>query len=96
MSCEVVKADNGSRTRDLRLGKATLTNFAGAGVDITGVRADLVAREDFEGQFAAAKRQVTKLPVQFVTEDRADLRSVFEVYATYVSGTEAYTIFATD
>ena len=68
---------------------------AGAGVDITGFRADLVARQDFEAQFRAAKRQVAKMPVQFVTEKRADLRTLFEVYATYVLGTQEYNTFET-
>ena len=68
---------------------------AGAGVDIAGFRAELVARGDFEEQFAVAKRQVATMPVQFVTEDRADLRTVFEVYATYALGTQEYNSFET-
>ena len=35
------------------------------------------------------------MPVQFVTEDRADLRTVFEVYATYALGTQEYNTFET-
>jgi hypothetical protein len=66
-----------------------------AGVDITGYRGDLVARADFNEQFLAAKRLVAKLPVQFVVETHADLRTVFEVYATYALATQEYNTFET-
>jgi hypothetical protein len=51
---------------------------AGLGIDIVGFREELVARDDFNEQFLAAKRAVAKMPVQFAVEEHADLRTVFE------------------
>jgi hypothetical protein len=61
----------------------------GLGIDIVGFRQELVARADFNEQFLAAKRAVAKMPVQFTVDEHADLRTVFEVYATYALGTQA-------
>lgn len=68
---------------------------AGLGIDIVGFREDLVARADFNEQFLAAKRAVAKMPIQFAVEAHADLRTVFEVYATYALGTQEYNSFET-
>jgi hypothetical protein len=54
----------------------------GLGIDIVGFRDELVARADFNEQFLVAKRVVAKMPVQFVVEEHADLRTVFEVFAS--------------
>jgi hypothetical protein len=67
----------------------------GLGINIAGFRDELVARDDFNEQFLAAKRAVAKMPVQFVIEEHADLRTVFEVYATYALGTQEYNTFET-
>lgn len=67
----------------------------GLGIDIAGFREDLVARADFNEQFLAAKRLVAQMPVQVAVADHADLRTVFEVYATYALGTHDYNSFET-
>lgn len=54
-----------------------------------------MSREDFAEQFMAAKLLVATLPVQYATEPHADLRTVFEVYATYALGTQEYNTFET-
>ncbi len=74
------------------IAKRTVAN---AGVDIAGYRDDLVARAEFNDQFLAAKRLVASMPVQFVVEEHADLRTVFEVNATYALGTQEYNTFET-
>jgi hypothetical protein len=55
----------------------------GLGIDVVGFREMLVARADFKEHFLAGKRAAAKMPVQFAIEAHADLRTVFEVYATY-------------
>jgi hypothetical protein len=65
------------------------------GIDVSGSRGAMVARADFNEQFLVAKRVVARMPVQFATEEHADLRTVFEVYATYVLGTQEYNSFET-
>lgn len=68
---------------------------AGLGINIVEFRKALVARDDFNEQFLAAKRAVAKMPVQFAVEEHADLRTVFEVYATYALSTQEYNSFET-
>jgi hypothetical protein len=67
----------------------------GLSIDITGFRRELSKRPDFEELFLNAKAQVAQMPVQFTTEEGADLRTVFEVYATYALGTQEYNTFET-
>jgi hypothetical protein len=69
---------------------------AGQNIDITDFnRKALSTHPDFEELFTHAKTQVASMPVQFVVEPGADLRTVFEVYATYALGTEEYNTFET-
>ncbi|HEV7751797.1 MAG TPA: GIY-YIG nuclease family protein [Baekduia sp.] len=63
---------------------------AGAGVNIAGFRAEVAAQADFKEHFKAAKEQVAEMGVQFVEEDGPELRTVFEVYATYALGTQEF------
>lgn len=58
-------------------------------------RKALSVRPDFEELFHDAKAQVALMPVQFAVEQHADLRTVFEVYATYALGTQEYNTFET-
>ena len=67
----------------------------GLSIDITGYRKELSARPEFAEQFDAAKAAVALMPVQFAVEEHADLRTVFEVYATYALGTQEYNTFET-
>jgi hypothetical protein len=85
-------ADHNSASFAYNIAKETA---AKAGADLAGFRADLVARADFNERFLAAKRLVATMPVQFVIEEHADLRTVFEVYATYALGTQEYNTFET-
>ncbi len=85
-------ADHNSASLAYNIAKRTA---AKEGIGIAGFRADLVGREDFAEQVLAAKRLVAMLPVQFVIEPHADLRTVFEAYATYALGTQEYNIFET-
>lgn len=65
-------------------------------IDIVGFnRKDLSVSPDFKTLFDNAKAQVALMPVQFVVETHADLRTVFEVYATYALGTQEYNTFET-
>jgi hypothetical protein len=68
---------------------------AGAEVDIVGFRAEVAAREDFREHFEVAKRRVAEMPIQYVLEDRSDLRTVFEVFATHALGLHEYNDFET-
>jgi hypothetical protein len=69
---------------------------AGRSIEIAGShRRALSQRKDFKELFDDAKAQVALMPVQFVVEPHADLRTVFEVYATYALGTQAYNTFET-
>ena len=69
---------------------------AGRSIDISGFhRRELSNRPDFAELFRDAKAQVALMPVQFVAEEHADLRTVFEVYATYALGTQEYNTFET-
>jgi hypothetical protein len=61
------------------------------GLDIAGYRNALVGSEDFTQQFSDAKQLVGSMPVQFVIGKHPDLRTVFEVYATYALGTRSST-----
>lgn len=68
----------------------------GRKIDISGFhRKALSTHPDFEELFVDAKAQVAHMPVQFVVETHADLRTVFEVYATYALGTQEYNTFET-
>jgi hypothetical protein len=68
----------------------------GRAIDIAGFnRKDLSIRPDFKELFDDAKAQVALLLVQFAVETHADLRTVFEVYATYALGTHEYNTFET-
>jgi hypothetical protein len=58
-------------------------------------RKALSVRPDFKELFDNARAQVALMPVQFVVEPHADLRTVFEVYATYALGTQEYNTFET-
>jgi hypothetical protein len=69
---------------------------ANRSIDITGFnRKALSKHPDFEELFKHAKAQVAAMPVQFTVEEGADLRTVFEVYATYALGTQEYNTFET-
>jgi GIY-YIG catalytic domain len=68
----------------------------GQSIDIAGFnRKALSTRADFKALFDDAKAKVALMPVQFVVEPHADLRTVFEVYATYALGTQEYNTFET-
>jgi predicted GIY-YIG superfamily endonuclease len=65
-------------------------------IDIAGFhRKALSVRADFKRLFDDTKAQVALMPVQFIVEPHADLRTVFEVYATYALGTQEYNTFET-
>jgi hypothetical protein len=69
---------------------------ANRSIDITGFnRKALSKHPNFEELFKHAKAQVAAMPVQFAVEEGADLRTVFEVYATYALGTQEYNTFET-
>ena len=69
---------------------------AGQKLDIAGFnRKTLSVRPDFKKLFDDAKAQIALMPVQFVVETHADLRTVFEVYATYALSTQDYNTFET-
>jgi excinuclease Cho len=65
-------------------------------IDIAGFhRKALSVQPDFKDLFDDAKAQVALMPVQFMVDNHPDLRTVFEVYATYALGTQAYNTFET-
>jgi hypothetical protein len=67
-----------------------------AGRDTRRRRAALMTDAKFAVHFAEAKAAVALMPVQFTVEEHADLRTVFEVYATYAFGTQGFNNFETD
>ena len=66
-----------------------------AGLDTARRRAALMADATFAVHFVEAKAAVGLMPVQFTVEEHADLRTVFEVYATYALGTQEFNSFET-
>jgi len=70
-------------------------NAMKADIILAGSRAEVSVHADFVEHFRAAKLLVAQMPVQFVTEGDAALRTVFEVYATYALGTHEYNTFET-
>jgi hypothetical protein len=68
----------------------------GRSIDITGFhRKALSKHPNSKALFDDAKAQVALMPVQFLVEKHADLRTVLEVYATYALGTQEYNTFET-
>jgi hypothetical protein len=65
------------------------------GIDTCRRRAALMADAAFRAYFVEAKATVALMPVQFTVEEHADLRTVFEVYATYALGTQEFNSFET-
>jgi hypothetical protein len=69
---------------------------AGRSIDIISFRRKaLSAHADVKELFDDAKAQVALMPVEFIVEEHADLRTVFEVYATYALATQQFNTFET-
>jgi hypothetical protein len=66
-----------------------------AGRDTRRRRAAAMADAEFAVHFVEAKAAVALMPVQLTVEEHADLRTVFEVYATYALGTQEFNSFET-
>ena len=59
-----------------------------AGIDTTGIAKELESRDVFKPFFEAAKRRVADMDVRFIEIGDKILRTVFEVYASVVLGTD--------
>jgi hypothetical protein len=64
---------------------------AGAqGHDITGARGEIEARPEFDVLFADARRRVAEMHVQVVEVGDSVTRTIFEVYAARILGTDEF------
>jgi hypothetical protein len=64
---------------------------AGAqGHDITGARGEIAARPEFDVLFADARRRVAEMHVQVVEVGDSVTRTIFEVYAARILGTDEF------
>lgn len=79
------RASDGSRPRGCRHEQDA---FRGSAAPL--LLEPLMADARFAVHFVEAKAAVALMPVQFTVEEHADLRMVFEVYATYALGTQEF------
>jgi hypothetical protein len=60
------------------------------GLVLTGARTEIAARPEFQSLFRDARRRVADMNVQFIAVDDPVTRTIFEVYAARVLGTDEF------
>jgi hypothetical protein len=60
------------------------------GLGLTGTRSEIAARPEFDALFRDARRRVADMNVQVIELDDPVTRTIFEVYAARVLGTDEF------